>query len=556
MAEYKNGGLDRKTLAEKKSKRLEEALSAYTSEQTKETVSKLLEAYTDDGKNYFGAGTRDTTLYFADDEYIREIEKEKTAAAQATEAENSDEPDKEKNSFVGKLHKLTSFITAGEDESGEETEQKEPERHHIDSREIPISELGVRNEDKAEAENKEPEEAEPKEEKPGTTAQVYEEAAAEIEEQTAQALESLVKAENENIPQSEAEVQNDIPAEDTKEEPEKAEPARESESAQAEKQGAAAQEAESTSEEAEYEPTIVIKPIKPDNTEKAEKTEEDTKDMRREFFDNEIEVDEVPRRRRKHTEPAPEVREVKEPESEYEEAEEDFEDDYDDDEYEDDVEEKKSKFGGFFGRKKKDDFYDDEYDDDDEFDDEYYDDDEYEEEGIFTIGRVLNILVIVALICSTAFFAASNYTNSKKLESANTQINELNNGNAAGGTDEQINQLKAQIDTLTAENERLKSGGTQQTGTTPSSTGIVSSPTSTTPASTTISGTAPADDTDSSSTSSASGSTYTIKAGDTGSKICNAVYGQYTPELWDKILSANGMTTSTVYHPGDVLQIP
>ena len=76
MAEYKNSGLDRKSLAEIKSKRLEEALSAYTPEQTKETVSKLLEAYTDDGKNYFGAGARDTTLYFADDEYIREIEKE------------------------------------------------------------------------------------------------------------------------------------------------------------------------------------------------------------------------------------------------------------------------------------------------------------------------------------------------------------------------------------------------------------------------------------------------------------------------------------------------
>ena len=42
MAEYKNSGLDRKSLAEIKSKRLEEALSAYTPEQTKETVKIIL----------------------------------------------------------------------------------------------------------------------------------------------------------------------------------------------------------------------------------------------------------------------------------------------------------------------------------------------------------------------------------------------------------------------------------------------------------------------------------------------------------------------------------
>ena len=105
MAEYKRGGLDSKALAERKNKRLQEALSAFTPEQTKETVSKLLEEYVDEsGKNYFGAGTRDTTLYFADDEYIREIEKEK----------NKDKKKEKKSSVVNKLHKLTSIIPKSE----------------------------------------------------------------------------------------------------------------------------------------------------------------------------------------------------------------------------------------------------------------------------------------------------------------------------------------------------------------------------------------------------------------------------------------------------------
>ena len=396
--------------------------------------------------------------------------------------------------------------------------------------------------EKAEAEKAETEKVETEKVVPKAKTSAYDEAAAEIEKQTAEALESLA-ADNINIPQDETDKQSAEPvqAKEAEAEPKPEKPDEKSE--------------QSAPDKPEYEPTIVLKPVKAEDIKKAEKTEEDAEDMRREFFDNEIEVDEVPRRRRKHTQPAPEPEEVKEPEPEYEDEDYDddeYEDDYEDDEYEDDFEEKKSKFGGFFSRKKKDDFYDDdEYDDEDFDDDEYYDDDDEYEEGIFTVGRIINILVIIALICSTAFFAASNYTNSKKLESANTQINELNNGNAAGGADEQINQLKAQIDTLTAENARLKSGGTQ-TGTTPAS-----GTTPSTPASTTISGTAPADDSDSSdSSSSASGSTYTIKAGDTGSKICNAVYGQYTPELWEKILSANNMTTSTVYHPGDVLQIP
>ncbi|MDO5388448.1 MAG: hypothetical protein Q4F63_04355 [Clostridia bacterium] len=131
MAEYKSGSLDSKTLAEKKSKRLEEALSAFTPEQTKETVSKLLEEYVDEsGKNYFGAGTRDTTLYFADDEYIKEIEKEKNKSSKRENSKN------EKKSVANKLHKLASIMPKSEHNEDKEIEHKLAEETKIE-RDLP-----------------------------------------------------------------------------------------------------------------------------------------------------------------------------------------------------------------------------------------------------------------------------------------------------------------------------------------------------------------------------------------------------------------------------------
>ena len=54
----------------------------------------------------------------------------------------------------------------------------------------------------------------------------------------------------------------------------------------------------------------------------------------------------------------------------------------------------------------------------------------------------------------------------------------------------------------------------------------------------------------------ASGTTYTVKSGDTGEKICKSVYGEYTKENWSKILKANNMNESSTYHPGQELIIP
>lgn len=478
MAQYKNSGLDGKALAERKSKRLEEALSAYTPEQTKQTVSKLLEDFVDEsGKNYFGAGTRDTTLYFADDEYVREIEKEK---AKDKVKENK----AEKKSVVDKLHKLTSILPNTENEAEEKSEK------NLSEAELPDKEMFYSDENvgiKIKNSDDETKNVVSREE-------VTEESDKENEDETLTES-SAVISEEETEPKVEKKVGRPEP-----------------------------------------EPTIVITPVRTEVSK-----EEDTEKMRREFFDNEIEVEAVPRRRRKQADAEVPVEEKKAPEISLDDIDDDYEEDFE--------EEKKSKFGNFFKRKQNEDPFDDDFDDDDFDDDDFeYDDDDYDyEEGAFTFKKVLNAIVIIALICSTAFFAASNYSNIKKLESANTQINELNNG-ASGSSEEQINELKAKVDELTAENEKLKSGNVVNANSS-ELTSVASNGTN----STTISGVAPSED---GNTNSGSGTTYTIKAGDTGSKICKAVYGQYTDELWQKILSANGMTTSSVYHPGDTLQIP
>ena len=515
MAEYKRGGLDSKALAERKSKRLQEALSAFTPEQTKETVSKLLEEYVDEsGKNYFGAGTRDTTLYFADDEYIREIEKEK----------NKNRKPEKKSSVVNKFHKLTSIIPKSE--------------HNEDNKETSSQTKSLSSDNNTEQDTDLKSIAEivsEKEEKINNDRVVLHEKASQVEESSNEISSDIQKSEpaaintplrdtsenkNETSTQTFPEPEPTVvitPVKDTDEIKEK-------------------QKAETVPEP---EPTIVIKPVKEDDIKTKTPAKEETNQMRREFFDNEIEVEEVPRRRRKQADPETIEKDKQAPDINIDED--DNKDPFPEDT---EIEEKKSKFGSFFKRKKSDPF-DDDFDEDEEFDDDdYYDDedDDYDYEEGITFKKVLNAVVIIALICSTAFFAASNYSNLKKLESANTQINELNNG-TSGNSEDEINALKTQVDTLTAENERLKGN----TGT-PANT---SEPTSSS---------APAadsgNDSSDSTTGTGSGSTYTIKAGDTGSKICTAVYGQYTEELWQKILEANGMTTSTVYHPGDVLQIP
>jgi nucleoid-associated protein YgaU len=144
------------------------------------------------------------------------------------------------------------------------------------------------------------------------------------------------------------------------------------------------------------------------------------------------------------------------------------------------------------------------------------------------------------------------YTYKTKFDSAASQIKEFQSQGVTQASsvenESEISSLQAQVATLKEENAKLKSS-TSQAATTAASEGV-------TQALQVVGSDDTTQATTQSASSTASGKTYTVKEGDTGSKICAEVYGSYTEEGWEKILSANGMTTSTVYHPGQVLKIP
>lgn len=499
-----------KRFAERSSQRLKRDLDMFSDEKANEIVNEIFDAYAEDGdKNFFRAGYRDDTL-FLDEDYVDKMESFK-----------KEEREKKTGSVAEKLGKLKNFIPKVDLKS---IARKEEELDD-DFKENFADENSVTGEEEQEVV-----ETETTKEEQMAQDDFVEEADAEEELEEEEVEPEVEEAEPEAHEELEDEVEpevEEVKPEVYEELEDEAEPDVEDET-----------EDGQVTDEPENEPTIVITSINrkvKDEVIKEPNPKEDD-DMRREFFDDEEEVQAVPRRRRKVAEePVEETVKTEEPVETT-------------DVEENDEEEKKNKFGNFFKRKNSDPFdddYDDEdYDDDDYFDDDY--DDYYEERSV--VGKVVSALVIIALICTTAFFAASSYTNAKKLESANSQIEELKNG-TAGGSSEEINSLKAQIDQLTAENTRLKNGGT---ATEPVST-VTPGTTATGTPSTTITGQAPAEQ---GSTPTANATTYTVKQGDTGSKICKAVYGQYSDELWNKILSANNMNTNSTYHPGDVLQIP
>lgn len=441
MADESKKGTYSSTLADRKSKRLESALSSYSSEETKKAVGRLLEAYMDEGgKNYFGAGRRDTTLYFADDEYIKEVDQVKSH-------KKADVRNEESNLHNADEEKISEASAVKKEQMAEPAEAKPEEAAVNSDPTIVIDPAQIRSAEK------------------------------------------------------EAEV--------------------------------------GASEEAE-----IDKP-----------TEEETPEMK---HNDEFEEEVVTRRRRsavKKPEPEPEIEEEVEDEDEYEDDE--YEDDeYEDDEYEDDDEyddEKGGLFSVFRKRKKKDDFEDDEeeeYEDLDEYDyeDEYDDDDEYyddDEEGAVSVKKIFHIILVVLLICAVAALAAMCYSYKNNYDSARQQIEQLQ-GEGGTSTAEQINELKAQVEQLKDENAQLKGGTADNTE--GSSNASADNSTASTGAVRTAGGTQTADgapssvvDDTSGATSANSGGTYVVQAGDnTGIKLCTNVYGEYTPELWDKLCQANG----------------
>lgn len=190
--------------------------------------------------------------------------------------------------------------------------------------------------------------------------------------------------------------------------------------------------------------------------------------------------------------------------------------------------------------------YDKDEDLDEEDDDEDYDDfdDEYRKgSGLknFFIGALFVILVV-----AVTALAAMCYSYKLQLDSTREQLNKM-----AGNNTEETTAI---VEDITSEiTTQATTVATTEAVTESATTAVVSSGNNNTQAVQIVN----SDGTSSNLTgATASGTTYTVKSGDTGEKICKSVYGEYTKENWSKILKANNMNESSTYHPGQELIIP
>ena len=184
--------------------------------------------------------------------------------------------------------------------------------------------------------------------------------------------------------------------------------------------------------------------------------------------------------------------------------------------------------------------YDKDEDLDEEDDDEDYDDfdDEYRKgSGLkkFFIGALFVILVV-----AVTALAAMCYSYKLQLDSTREQLNKM-----AGNNTEETTAI---VEDITSEiTTQATTVATTEAVTESATTAVVSSGNNNTQAVQIVN----SDGTSSNLTgATASGTTYTVKSGDTGEKICKSVYGEYTKENWSKILKANNMNESSTYHPG------
>lgn len=156
------------------------------------------------------------------------------------------------------------------------------------------------------------------------------------------------------------------------------------------------------------------------------------------------------------------------------------------------------------------------------------------------------LVVVLAVLCVFLFFKNKSVTS--QLNEAQNTINTQNDSIKA--KDQEISDLKAAAAAETA--PASEGGDTQDDSSAPEvefdENGNVVN----------INENGSSDNDDDSDTPAEykSGDTYTVVAGDNGTSICNKVYGEYSSELWEKLLEANGMTTSSSFHPGDELKIP
>lgn len=296
----------------------------------------------------------------------------------------------------------------------------------------------------------------------------------------------------------------------------------------------------------------------------------------------EVEEDVIPSRRRRFIEEKKKGKKNAEESVDEEIEDEDLEED---DEYEDDFEDtedkpKKGLFGLFKKKKKKDedeedDFEDDDeeieedddevedesghndkdkdedYDDDEDFDDEDEEEDDYDDfddeyrKGSGLKKFFIGALIVILVVAVTAL-AAMCYSYKSQLDSTREQLNKIA-GNNTEETTALVEDITSEITTqevTVATTEKVTESAT---------TAVVSSGNNNTQAVQIVN----SDGTSSNLTgATASGTTYTVKSGDTGEKICKSVYGEYTKENWSKILKANNMNESSTYHPGQELIIP
>ena len=611
MANNNNDGVANRgrLLAQERDKKLQEALKSYSSEQTRQAVGRLLEEFIDDsGKNYYAPdNSKNTTLYFADDDYIKEVEKVKN---EEKVRENNNE--EKKNSVVGWFEKrgeqLKSQANSKDEKQSSNTalENNDTQKEHdesiedkvpinnennkseIDSKEVTDDvKVSLNNDDVSDKENNNENNSEYTENIINTSEHKGNEEGFEMPspDEIEGKDDKVFKKENPFSYRSATPIRNkdenpfsyssakpirrDKGTEENKTETNNpfsyhsAKPIRKSENN--------TESAYSYTSNDTIDMHTQADSMK-DNSENALNNEESNEVPSSQseptiFASGPIITNEMLKKESPENNITGEEEEVKKYDDDLENDNLDALDDEDDDVTPRRRKPKKSTFASFISKNNSDD-----EDDDDDFsygDDEDDDREESEEfdddnsKGYFKglpmpTKKIFVIGIFVIAVCIIAVLAALCYSYKNRLDSALQQISNLSQNQTNTEASVEVESLRTQVTELSAELTKLKSESVNQNqgnvdAVEPSTTKLQI-------ADSEEPSTESDEDTEETTTSkkkrSSSDSTYTVKEGDTGWAICNEVYGEYSDELWEKVLQANGMTINDYFSPGDEFIIP